>query len=173
MRQATAQLNYLQMAPRKVRSVASVVKMLSVSEAEAQLLLISRRAKEPLLKLLRSAVANAKNQNLSLEKLYVSSLRVDNGPMYKRGLPRAMGRVTPLQKKTSHITLILTEGDKIYPMRYNIVTVKKDKKEKKKVAKKVSQKSVSNKPSLDKEVREHAHKAEPGFFKRIFRRKSV
>ena len=161
------------MAPRKVRSVASVVKGLPISEAEAQLLLIARRAKEPLLKLLRSAIANAKNKNLSLEKLYISRFQVDNGPMYKRGLPRAMGRVTPLQKKTSHITLVLTEGDKIHSMRYNIVTVKKDKKDKEKRAKKAGQKNVSNKPSLDKETREHAHQAEPGFFKRVFRRKSV
>lgn len=160
------------MAPRKVRAVAGIIKGLSVQEAEAQFLSQRRRASEPLLKLLRSAVANAKNNNLSLEKLYVSSLRVDGGPMYKRGLPRAMGRVTPLQKKTSHVSLVLTEGDKIYPLRYNIAIAKKDKKDKKKGKKKVVR-NTSAKPSADKEVREKAHQAEPGFFRRMFGRKSV
>ena len=173
MKQATAKLNYLHMAPRKVRSVVNVIKGLGVQEAEAQLLQQRRRASKPLLKLLRSALNNAKNKNLAPEKLYISSFQVDSGPMLKRGLPRAMGRVTPIQKKSSHITLILSEGDKIFPMRYNIVTIKKDKKTDKNKVKKQKNVIASTKSTTDKEVREKAHKAEPGFFKRIFRRKSV
>ena len=171
MKTATAKLNYLRIAPRKVRIVSDLIRGLSIQDAEAQLILRHKHASGPLLKLLRSAIANAKNKNMVLDKMFVSAITVDGGPMLKRGLPRAMGRVTPIQKKTSHISLILTEGDKIYPVRYNIVKVKKDKKSK--------TDAKAPKPKKEKQVRPaatdraKAHQAEPGFFKKMFRRKSV
>lgn len=176
MKIATAKLNYLHMTPRKVRLVASSLQGLSIQEAEAQLLLRNKMASLPLLKLLRSGIANAKNNKLTLEKLFVSSLQVNSGPMLKRGLPRAMGRVTPIQKKTSHVTLVLGEGDKIYPMRYNIVTAKKDKKikkPKKTIKTETPSKEQKEKKQSKSDERTHVHQAEPGFFKRVFRRKSV
>src|SRR3989344_3194296 len=100
-----AKLNYLRIAPRKVRSVGDLIKGLSVNEAEAQLLLQRRRASVSLLKLLRSAVAGAKEKKMQPDALYVESLRVDQGPMLKRFLPRARGLATPIQKKTSHVTI--------------------------------------------------------------------
>ena len=171
MKQASAKLNYLRITPRKVRIVSDLIRGLPIQDAEAQLIMRHKHASGPLLKLLRSAVSNAKNKNFDLNKMVVSEIRVDNGPMLKRGLPRAQGRVTPIQKKTSHVTIVLTEGDKIHPARYNIVTVKKVKKSKtdKKAKKPKQEKQV--KPGV--EDRAKAHKAEPGFFKKVFNRKSV
>src|SRR3989344_814319 len=106
----SAKLNYLHIAPRKVRLIANTLKGLSVKEAEAQLLLRVQRSAKPLLKLIRSAVANAKNKKLDINRLVVSSVLVNGGPMLKRFLPRAQGRATPIHKKMSHIVLTLSES---------------------------------------------------------------
>src|SRR5258708_24433160 len=114
------------MAPRKVRLVANLLKGLPVAEAEAQLLSMRLRPAVPLLKLLRSGVASIKNNmHLSEEKFYVESMRVDGGPMLKRGLPRARGMMSPIQKKMSNVTLILTEKPELAGKRFNIVIQKK------------------------------------------------
>jgi large subunit ribosomal protein L22 len=106
--QVKTQLKYLRIAPRKVRLVTNLIKGLSVNQAESQLKFLTKRAAGPIWKLLKSAVANA-NHNFHLNKddLYIYKITVDTGPMLKRWLPRAMGRATPIQKKTSHITLVL------------------------------------------------------------------
>src|SRR5258708_27285246 len=110
MEQQIAKLNYLKIAPRKVRSVGDLIKGLSVNDAEAQLLSQRRRPAKALLKLLRSAVANAKNnKRLNVEHLFIASLRVDQGPMLKRMLPRARGSASPIQKKMSNVILIRSE----------------------------------------------------------------
>ncbi|MDR3581889.1 MAG: 50S ribosomal protein L22 [Candidatus Pacebacteria bacterium] len=123
----TAKLSYLRMAPRKVRSVGDLIKGLPANEAEAQLLMQTRRPSKPLLKLLRSAVANAKNNGLAeLHHLYVVNVRVDGGPMLKRMLPRARGSASPIQKKMSHVTLVLGVNEKL-KSRFTIVPPKKKK----------------------------------------------
>ena len=108
--QTTAQLNNLRIAPRKVRLVAFAIKGMDVLKAESQLNLLAKRAAGPLGKLLRSAVANAEN-NLSLlkENLYIKDLVVNEGVKIKRFKPRAMGQAGLIQKKTSHIKIILEE----------------------------------------------------------------
>lgn len=165
MKTASARLNYLRIAPRKVRLVASALRGLSAQEAEAQLILRTQRSRTPLLKLLRSALANAKNKQLAVDRLVVAAVRVDQGPMLKRSLPRALGRVTPIQKKMSHVTLVLAEGDKSYPTRYTLVTPKKEKKGVKRTApKRPAAKLEETKPKIEKK---------PGFFQKFFRRKSV
>ncbi|MDO8536858.1 MAG: 50S ribosomal protein L22 [bacterium] len=162
-----AKLHYLRMAPRKVRAVADLVKGLPVNEAEAQLLNIRRRAALPLLKLLRSAVANIKaNKRMSEEKFFVESFRVDGGPMLKRGLPRARGMMTPIQKKMSHVTLVLAENLELRPPRYKIV-----------VKKKVKLPPGEEKPTKKERVKKEEKDAEklvkkPSFFKRVFSRKA-
>jgi len=106
----TAKLRYLRISPRKVRLVADLIKGLSVIEAERQLKFLTKRSTKPVLKLLGSAVANAKNKaNLVKENLYVSNVIIENGPTLKRWRSRAMGRTSPIMKRTSHITLILDE----------------------------------------------------------------
>lgn len=158
-----AKLNYLHMAPRKVRLIADTLKGMPIKEAEAQLVLRPQRSSKPLLKLLRSAVASAKSRQLDPAKLFISSLRVDQGPMYKRSLPRAQGRATPIQKKMSHITLILQEKENRLTERFVInPPVKKEKKSKK----------GASKPKTES-VKKAEPVTKPGFFKKLFQRKSV
>ncbi|RJP44592.1 50S ribosomal protein L22 [Candidatus Parcubacteria bacterium] len=164
----SATLNYLRIAPRKVRSVAALLRGLPVGEAEAQLLMQRRRAAKPLLKLLRSAVANAK-QNLKLnpDKLVIESVRVDQGPMLKRHLPRARGMATPIQKKMSHIVLVLREDPNAKPPRFSIVVEKKTK-----LPKEGRAKSSRREKKEASESRPQAEVKRPGFLKRIFTRKT-
>ena len=106
----TAKLNYLRIAPRKVRLVADLIRGKSVEEAQTILNFTIKKGAQPLLKLLNSAVANAKN-NFKLEtaKLFISKNEVNEGPKYKRMRPRARGQGYEIQKKTSHISLFLDE----------------------------------------------------------------
>lgn len=166
----TVKLNYLRIAPRKVQLIANTLKGLPVTEAEAQLLLRPQRAAKPLLKLLRSAVSAAKmSRKLDADKLFVENVRVDKGPMLKRILPRARGMATPIQKKMSHVTLVLAESASPLPKRFTIVPPKKVKLPPEvKATKKKPAKSVE-----DKEKEVVKPKKQPGFFQRIFRRKAV
>jgi len=105
-----ARLRNLRIAPRKVRMVADLIRRKPVVEAENILKFTVKRAAPVILKLLNSAVANAKN-NFKMEKenLYIQRIWVDEGPKMKRWLPRARGKADEIQKKTSHITIILDE----------------------------------------------------------------
>ncbi len=103
-----AQLKRLRIAPNKVRLVADAVRGLQAPEAVAQLSVMEKRAARPMLKLLNSALANAKDlYNLSPEDLRITTLLVNEGLILKRWMPRAHGRATKLLKRTSHITMIL------------------------------------------------------------------
>jgi large subunit ribosomal protein L22 len=113
MRPVSAKLRYLRIAPRKVRLVADLIRGKSVSEAETILNSLSKKSALPLSKLLKSAIANAKNNfQLNPTKLYISKITVDEGPKLKRWRPRARGQAYEIQKKTSHITLVLEEKPK-------------------------------------------------------------
>ena len=106
----TAKLSYLRMGPRKVRLVADMIRGRKISKALEILVLSKKAAARPILKLLNSAVANAKhNNNLMAEELCVKTIMVDGGPMLKRWMPKAHGRATPIRERTSHITLGLGE----------------------------------------------------------------
>lgn len=172
MTQETVKLNYLRIAPRKVRSVADLIRGLSVNDAEAQLLSQRRRPSGPLLKLLRSAVANAKNnRKLNPDHLFVAAIRVDQGPMLKRILPRARGSASPIQKKMSNVILTLGVNEEQKGSQFKIVVPKKTKlppgSDKK-------GKPTSNKrraPTEETEP-EGEQKGKPGFFKKVFNRKS-
>lgn len=108
--QVTAKLNHLRISPRKVRLVTDLIKGLSVKEAKTQLRFAIKKSASPILKLLDSAISNAKhNFNLDEDNLYIAKLTVDGGPSLKRWMPRAMGRATPILKRTSHISLVLEE----------------------------------------------------------------
>jgi large subunit ribosomal protein L22 len=164
-----AKLNYLNIAPRKVRLVAGVLRGLPVSEAEARLMLMPQRSARPLLKLLRSAIASAKNnQKLEAASLFVSEIRVDQGPILKRSLPRAMGRATPIHKKLSHVSLSLTSGASRASRFVIQPPVKKEKKpEKHTSVEKAKKGGAGEHMPKDKKY------GRDGFFKRIFQRKSV
>ncbi|HOK35113.1 MAG TPA: 50S ribosomal protein L22 [Candidatus Pacearchaeota archaeon] len=106
-----ASLNYLRIAPRKVRLVADLIRGMEVNKAQSILKFTEKRAAEPLLKLLNSGVANAKkNFNLTeeqIQKLYIKEINVDEGPKLKRWIPVSRGTAHEIQKKTSHINLVL------------------------------------------------------------------
>ncbi|MFH1392462.1 MAG: 50S ribosomal protein L22 [bacterium] len=106
MLQFKAQLNYLRISPRKVRLAADLIRGLNVSEAEQQLRFCAKRSAKPLLKLLKSAIANAKNAS----DLYISEIRVNPGPTLKRWRARARGTAAMIRKRTSHIIIILEQN---------------------------------------------------------------
>ena len=112
--------NYRQ-SPRKVRLVASLVKGKSVAAAIAELDFLAKRAGLPIKKLLVSAVANAKNMGIEAENLFIKELRVDKGIVMKRMMPAAMGTGHRINKRTSHVNILLAE---------KVVAVKNSKKEK-------------------------------------------
>jgi large subunit ribosomal protein L22 len=106
--------NYRQ-SPRKVRLVANLVKGKNVSAAIAELDFLAKRAGGPIKKLLLSAVANAKNQGIEAGNLFIKELRVDKGIVMKRIMPAAMGTAHRINKRTSHVEVIL--GEKVAPVK--------------------------------------------------------
>ncbi|MDO8509820.1 MAG: 50S ribosomal protein L22 [bacterium] len=126
MKEVKAQLNFLRQGPRKVRLVVDLIRGRKVSTALDALSLVNKKASLPILKLLRSAVANAQhNFSLAMEDLRVAKITVDGGPVLKRWMPKAHGRATPVRERTSHITLVLEEIEKRAP---KVAKVKEDKK---------------------------------------------
>lgn len=105
-----AYLKSYRQAPRKVRLVANLMKGKTASRALAELDALPKRASLPMKKLLLSAVANAKhNNNVALEDLFVKEVRVDQGMILKRSMPKSHGSAHPIHKHTSHVTLELIE----------------------------------------------------------------
>ncbi len=107
-----AKLRFYRQSPRKVRTVVDVIRGMHVNDALAQLSNMNKKAALAVSKLIKSAVANAKNitvNNIDEEKLQIKEIKVDEGPTYKRYMPRARGRATLIRKKTSHISVILSD----------------------------------------------------------------
>lgn len=103
-----ASLKHLRISTRKVRLVSNLIKGLSVVEAERELIFLNKKSSQPVLKLLRSAVANAKSENnIEKDNLYISNIIVNQGPTLKRWRARAMGRAAEIRKRTSHVTIEL------------------------------------------------------------------
>ncbi|MEK7659480.1 MAG: 50S ribosomal protein L22 [Patescibacteria group bacterium] len=181
MPQIKAQLNYLRISPRKVRAVAGLLKGLDVDEAIAQLSYLTRRPTKPILKLLNSAVSNARHLGLDKNYLYIKEIMVNEGMKLKRYKPKGFSLVMPIQKKTSHIKIVLDE-----------LSEEKKKKKEKLIAKmpKVEEKKPSfakdtegekevkiKKPKFGKEMERVSKKGGFGGIKtlgrKLFRRKVV
>ena len=109
MTDAKAELNNYRQSPRKVRVVADLVRGKSVDEALSILTFVPKRAGTPLKKLLASAAANAKQLALDSEKLFVKSIRVDAGKILYRSQPRSHGMANRLRKRTSKVSVTLSE----------------------------------------------------------------
>ena len=110
--EAKAYLKYLRIAPRKVQISCDLIRGKDVSAAAAILMNSPKAASEPLLKLLRSAMANAENNHqMNPEKLYVAQVFACPGPILKRGMPRARGGYNRINKRTSHITIVVKEKE--------------------------------------------------------------
>ncbi|MCK4354985.1 50S ribosomal protein L22 [Candidatus Parcubacteria bacterium] len=172
-----AKLSYLHITPRKVRLIADLIKGKSVEKAQKILNFADKKASIPMLKLLNSAIANAKNnfQIENIAELYISKLLVDEGPKPKRWRPVSRGRANEIRKRTSHITLVLDEIEK-----------KEIKKKKKILPKKGVEEPTKEKIEAERErkipVKVKKRKIKPEFekqrperatgLKRVFRRKA-
>lgn len=111
--QSSALLRYQRIAPRKVRVVAELIRGKPVDEAVNILMFTNKSAARLLKKLLISAIANAEDRSkgsVDTDNLVVKELSVDQGPTLKRWRPRAMGRATRINKRTSHIRIVLDEA---------------------------------------------------------------
>lgn len=105
-----ATLRQYRQSPRKVRLVTDLVKNKPIDDALRELRFTNKRAAKPIAKLIESAAANAREKNdLTRDQLEVSRITVDKGPTLKRFRPRARGRATGVKKRTSHITVNLSE----------------------------------------------------------------
>jgi len=103
-----AKLKNIRISPRKVRLIADLVRGKDIEKAQAILNFAVKKGSPVVLKLLKQAIANAKNNlHLDTTNLYISKITVDEGPKIKRWMPRARGSASPIQKKTSHITITL------------------------------------------------------------------
>jgi len=175
-----AKLKYFRTAPRKVRLVADLIRGKKVEEAKNLLDFSLKKAAAPLKKLLDSAVANAKNDfDLEETTLWISKITVDEGPKLKRWRARARGRAYEIQKKTSHITIVLEGEKKKEAEKKKTEAGKKiEKKEKNgeeiKSEKKETKVKPLSKPKVQKLKREARVKSkiEGKGLKRIFKRKS-
>ena len=112
MAESRAYLKYVRISPRKVQIVLDLIRNKPADLAMAILKHTPKAACEPLEKLLKSAMANAEtNHNMDVSKLYIAECSVSQGPTLKRIRPRAQGRAYRIDKKTSHITLVLKEAE--------------------------------------------------------------
>ena len=110
--EARAYLRNVRIAPRKVKIVCDLIRGKDVDEAAAIINNTPKAASELLIKLLKSAVANAENNNnMDVDKLYVSEVFVTPGPIMKRIRPMSHGRAFRILKRTSHITIVLKEKE--------------------------------------------------------------
>jgi len=110
--EAVAYLKYTRISPRKVKILADLIRGKKISDAFAILATTPKIGTEPMLKLLKSAVANAENNfSMNVENLVVSKVFATPGPILKRIMPRAQGRAFRIYKRTSHITLAVAEKE--------------------------------------------------------------
>ena len=108
--QSKAVAKTVRIAPRKVRLIADLVRGKEVGEAISILKLTNKRSSPVVEKLVKSAVANAEhNYDMDIDNLYISEIYADEGPTLKRFRPRAQGRASKINKRTSHITVVVKE----------------------------------------------------------------
>src|SRR3990167_5719105 len=124
---------YLITSPRKLRLVAEMVKKLKPVLAIEQMPFIAKRASEPLMKVIKTAVANARNQGASDTDLIFKEIQIGEGPRLKRGRAASRGRWHPFKKRMSHIRVVLTTKNqnskvKIQNEKPEKVAVEKEKK---------------------------------------------
>ena len=109
--EARAQARYVRVTPMKARRVIDLIRGMNAADAQAMLKFAPQAASEPIGKVLDSAVANATNNHaMDARSLVVSQAYVDEGPTMKRIRPRAQGRAYRIRKRSSHITVIVSDG---------------------------------------------------------------
>jgi len=111
--EARAVVRDVSMSPRKMRIVANMVRGKQVDHALGILQLLPKKGARVILKLVHSAAANLEDLSkgkVETENVFVKSIQVDNGKIVKRWMPRAMGRANRIQRRTSHVTIVLEEA---------------------------------------------------------------
>ena len=109
--EVNAKLRFVRVAPRKAQLVADLIRGKKSEEALNIMTFTKKAAAKILVKLLKSAIANAtQKKNIDVDRLYIKKITVDQAPTMKRFQPRALGRATTIRKRTSHITIVLDEG---------------------------------------------------------------
>ena len=114
MKEITAKLNNYRASPRKTRIVADLIKGKKVKDAIVQLDFLTKKSANPIVKLLKSAISNARNDFKVADEnsLMVKTITVNAGPVLKRSRPRSRGMANQILKRTSRITIILGEKNK-------------------------------------------------------------
>lgn len=168
MAQITVQLNNLRIAPRKVRALTRLIKGKNADYALNQLEYYVKHPSLPLIKLIQSGLAGAEhNYQMVRSNLFIKEIRVDEGVKLKRFRPRAFGRVGEIQKKTSHVTIVL--GERAAGLKAEAKTPAKTKKEVE--MPEITEQPKEKKPEIKTEIGKKEKKT--GFIKRIFQRKAV
>ena len=98
---------YFLMSPKKLRIVVGVIKKMKPTEAVEKLPFVGKKAAEPLAKVIRSAIANAKNKGISEDDIVFKEILINEGPRLKRGRPVSRGMWHPVIKRMSHIRVVL------------------------------------------------------------------
>ncbi len=125
IKEVKAFARYVHVSPRKLRLVADMVRKTGVDQALEQLRFSSKKAALPLTKAINSAIANAvHNFNLNRDNLYIKSVTIDGGPVFKRYAPRAQGRAFIERKRTSHINVTLEARDNKSKKRRSIFSMR-------------------------------------------------
>ncbi len=188
----SAKLKNLRVAPRKSRLVANLIKGLDVQDALNQLESTVKGASLPMLKLVKSAMANGEN-NFGLDKdnLYIFDARVEDGMKMKRWMPKAFGRAGRILKRSSNVIIVLEERvegknrksqeqiekERKERMEKKIKAEREAKKEQEEKEKQENKKTEKN--EISEEKKEHISGGrkkkgdDKGFMGRIFRRKSM
>ncbi len=114
-------IKYIRMAPRKVRMVLTAIKGKPAYTALSHLRLLNKKSARIVEKVLKSALASAKQKKMDDSKIFVKEVRADGGPSFKRIMTRSMGRADRIVKRTTHVSLVLGENvkaldDKIQPV---------------------------------------------------------
>ena len=162
--QVTAQLNNLRISPRKVRLVARVIKGMDAMVAKHQLDYIIKKSSKHISKLLDSAMANAHNgSGLVKENLFIKDVIVNGGPKLKRFRPKGFGMASPIEKKTSHIKIVLEE--RVPGLKNEKLKAKSEKSETNISEESVTEKTV--KMESEKALKTQAEKIRPEIKKEI------
>jgi large subunit ribosomal protein L22 len=116
--EARAQARYVRVTPMKARRVVNLIRGMSAADAQSVLRFAPQAASEPVRKLVASAVANAtNNHSMDARELVISEVFVDEGPTLKRIQPRAQGRAYRIRKRSSHITVVVSDGVEPLPVK--------------------------------------------------------
>lgn len=180
MATVSAQLRNLRQSPRKVRLIVNLVRGKGVLKALQQLEFVIRRPAQPVSKLLRSAIANAENNfSMVASNLYIKEFYVDEGVKLKRYQPKAMGAVGEIQKKTSHIHLVLAE--KVPGLKADLPAGRQERQSKKEAThthdhdhdeNEQPKMKVDNKPEIKSEIGKKTVEPKKGL-RKMFQRKSI